>query len=50
MHKHLHGQLTKATNTAKLLNGITAQGTLISEGWGGRANDQFITENSNFLK
>ena len=43
-HRHHH--------TAKYLIGITAQGSIcfISEGWGGRSNDQHITENSNFLR
>ena len=42
----------KSHNTAKFLIGITPQGTIcfISKGWGGRTSDQFITENSNFLK
>ena len=32
--------------------GINPQGTIcfISKGWGGRASDQYITENSKFLK
>ena len=42
----------KSHDTAKFLIGITIPGTIcfISKGWGGRASDQFITENSNFLK
>ena len=42
----------KSHNTAKFLIGITPQGTIcfISKGWEGRTSDQFITENSNFLK
>ena len=49
----VHVQLTKKShNTAKFLIGITPQVTIcfISKGWGGRTSDQFITENSNFLK
>ena len=42
----------KNHNTVKYLIGITPQGTVcfISKGWGGRASDQHITENSKFLK
>ena len=42
----------KSHNTGKYLIGITPQGTtcFISKGWGGRASDQHITENSKFLK
>ena len=42
----------KSHNTAKNLISITPQGTIyfISKGWGGRASDQHITENSTFLK
>ena len=42
----------KSQNTAKFLIGITPQGTIcfISKGWEGRTSDQFIAENSNFLK
>ena len=42
----------KSHNTGKYLIGITAQETIcfISKGWGGRASDQDITENSKFLK
>ena len=42
----------KSHNTAKFLIGITPQGTIcfISKRWEGRMSDQFITENSNFLK
>ena len=41
----------KHYNTAKYLISITPQGVIsfISRGWGGRASDQFITENSGFL-
>ena len=41
----------KHYNTAKYLISITPQGVIsfISRGWGGRASDQFITENSEFL-
>ena len=42
----------KSHNTAKFLIGITPQGTIcfISKRWGSRMSDQFITDNSNFLK
>ena len=41
----------KHHNTVKYLIAITPQGTVsfISEGWGGRASDKYITENDNFL-
>lgn len=41
----------KHHNTVKYLIGIAPQGviTFISKGWGGRASDQHITENSGFL-
>ena len=41
----------KHYNTAKYLISITPQGVIsfISRMWGGRASDQFITENSGFL-
>ena len=42
----------ESRNTGKYLIGITPQETIcfISKGWGGRASDQDITENSKFLK
>lgn len=42
----------KHYNTAKYLISITPQGVIsfISRGWGGRASDQYITENSGFLR
>ena len=41
----------KHYNTAKYLISITPQGVInfISKGWGGRASDQHISENSGFL-
>lgn len=41
----------KQGNTIKFLIGIAPQGivTYISEGWGGRTSDKFITENSTFF-
>ena len=41
----------KHHNTVKFLIGITPQGVIsfISGGWGGRASDKFITENSGIL-
>ena len=41
----------KHYNTAKYLISVTPQGVIsfISKGWGGRASDQYITENSGFL-
>ena len=41
----------KSHNTIKYLIGITPQGTIsfISKGWGGRASDKCVTENSGFL-
>ena len=42
----------KHHNTIKYLIGITPQGTVsyISDGWGGRTNNKFITEHSSFLE
>lgn len=42
----------KHYNTAKYLIGITPQGVIsfISNGWGCRASDKFIVENSGYLK
>ena len=42
----------KHRNTAKVLIGITPQGTVafVSDAWGGRANDKYITENYGILK
>ena len=42
----------KHHNTIKYLIGITPQGTVsyISDGWGGRTSDKFITEHSSFLE
>lgn len=41
----------KYHQTIKFLIGITPQGSIyyISESWGGRVSDKFLTEHSNFL-
>ena len=46
-----HGSSYKHHHTAKLLIGITKQGSVsfISRGWDGRASDKFITEQCGFL-
>lgn len=42
----------KNHNTIKILIGITPQGTIsyISETWGGRTSDKYLTENCGFLE
>lgn len=42
----------KHHNTVKFLIGITPQGVIsyVSEGWGGRTSDKYLTENCGFLK
>ena len=42
----------KHHNTAKVLIGITPQGTIcfVSEAWGGRTSDKYLTENCGILK
>ena len=42
----------KHHNTVKVLIGITPQGTIsfVSQAWGGRTSDKFLTENCGILK
>lgn len=50
MHGHKHTHLTKV-NTVKILIGITPQGSIsfVSQSWGGRTSDKYLTEHCKIL-